>query len=246
MMGRCKKTALAVAAAVLSLGLALCILVYNGVILLNNPSRQSYPVRGVDVSHWQGEIQWDVLSAQDISFAFIKATEGSSYVDDCFVRNWTEARQTGLRVGAYHFFSFDSSGETQAQNFIRTVEAFPGMLPPVIDLEFYGDKASHPPEAADVRRELNAMIDLLLAHYGTEPILYATEASYALYLKDAYDHCDIWIRSVFTAPRMPDGRAWTFWQYTDREQLQGYNGEEPFIDMNVYCGSFDEFSRYGI
>lgn len=237
--------ALAVLAAVLALGLTLCALVYNGTILLNNPSRRQYPVRGVDVSHWQGDIQWDVLAQQDISFAFIKATEGSSYVDDCFARNWIAAQQTGLRVGAYHFFSFDSAGETQARNFIRNVDAFPGMLPPVIDLEFYGDKAIHPPEAASVRRELDAMIALLEAHYGMEPIIYATNASYKLYLQDAYEHCGIWIRSVFAPPRMPDGRAWTFWQYTDRERLPGYSGDEPFIDMNVFCGTREEFSRFG-
>lgn len=237
--------ALAVLAAVLALGLALCALVYNGTILLNNPSRRQYPVRGVDVSHWQGDIQWDVLAQQDISFAFIKATEGSSYVDDCFARNWIAAQQTGLRIGAYHFFSFDSAGETQARNFIRNVDAFPGMLPPVIDLEFYGDKAIHPPEAASVRRELDAMIALLEAHYGMEPIIYATNASYKLYLQDAYEHCGIWIRSVFAPPRMPDGRAWTFWQYTDRERLPGYSGDEPFIDMNVFCGTREEFSRFG-
>jgi len=237
--------ALAVLAAVLALGLTLCALVYNGTILLNNPSRRQYPVRGVDVSHWQGDIQWDVLAQQDISFAFIKATEGSSYVDDCFARNWIAAQQTGLRIGAYHFFSFDSAGETQARNFIRNVDAFPGMLPPVIDLEFYGDKAIHPPEAASVRRELDAMIALLEAHYGMEPIIYATNASYKLYLQDAYEHCGIWIRSVFAPPRMPDGRAWTFWQYTDRERLPGYSGDEPFIDMNVFCGTREELSRFG-
>ena len=61
-------------------------------------------------------------------------------VDDNFAYNYSEARKTGLRVGAYHFFSYDSEGSTQADNFIETVENFEGMLPPVIDLEFYGDK----------------------------------------------------------------------------------------------------------
>ena len=109
----------------------LAALVWNGVILLNYPSVEKYPVRGVDVSAYQGEIDWDTLALQGISFAYIKATEGSSFVDKCFDYNYAQAKKTGLRVGAYHFFSFDSGGDTQAENFIATVEPCENMLPPV-------------------------------------------------------------------------------------------------------------------
>ena len=71
---------------------------------------------------------------------FIKATEGSSFVDEHFAYNYAEARKTDLAVGAYHFFSYDSPGAAQAENFINTVAPHAGMLPPVIDVEFYGDK----------------------------------------------------------------------------------------------------------
>ena len=144
-------------AAVLLSAFVLAFLVWNGYLLLNNPSRERYPVRGVDVSKYQGEIDWPVLAEQEISFAFIKATEGSSHVDARFAYNYEEARKTGLRVGAYHFFSFDSGGDTQAENFIRNVEAFEGMLPPVIDLEFYGDKAENPPGREEVRGQLDIL-----------------------------------------------------------------------------------------
>lgn len=244
-MRRMVKRGLIAAGILALLGLLVFVLLWNGVFLLNNPDRERYPVRGVDVSHWQGEIDWQTLAAQDVSFAFIKATEGSDFVDKRFAANWADARQTGLRTGAYHFFSFDSAGRTQAENFIRTVDSFEGMLPPVIDLEFYGDKAKHPPAQADVRRELNELIALLKAHYGMQPVIYATQASYDLYLAGAYEDCDVWIRSVFTRPRISDGRKWTFWQYADREKLQGYTGEERFIDMNVFCGSREDFLRYG-
>ena len=96
-------------------------LVYNGTILLNNPSRDDFPIRGVDVSHYQGEIDWSVLSENDIEFAYIKATEGSTYVDDCFEYNFNSALDTDLFVGAYHFFSLESDGTLQAGHFIRNV-----------------------------------------------------------------------------------------------------------------------------
>ena len=77
-------------------------------------------------------------------------------------------------MGAYHFFSYDSPGETQADNFIAAVPREPGALPPVVDVEFYGDKAADPPAAADVHPQLDALLRCLEAHYGVRPILYAT------------------------------------------------------------------------
>lgn len=221
-------------------------MIWSGTIRLHEPSQTEYPVRGVDVSHWQGEIDWEELAAQGIDFAFIKATEGSGYVDECFEKNWADAQKTALRVGAYHFFSFDSSGEAQAENFMRNVPIFEDMLPPVIDVEFYGDKAKNPPEKQDVCRELNALIMKLKEYTGKTSILYATQAAYRRYLAGDFELCDIWIRDVIGVPKLADGREWTFWQYTDRGTLAGYSGEEKYIDVNVFNGTAAEFAGYGM
>lgn len=243
-----KKKALKILAAIFATLFIGCIitaaLLYNGVILLNAPSLDDYPVRGVDVSTYQGEIDWEVLSAQDISFAFIKATEGSSLVDPHFSFNFTEAQKCDIAIGAYHFFSYDSPAETQAENFINTVEAFEGMLPPVIDLEFYGNKEKHPPAREYVDEQLGIMLDTLEAYYGLKPIIYATEKSYELYLSGDYAEYDIWIRDVYFDPKLSDGREWTFWQYTNRERLDGYHGREKYIDVNVFNGSTEDFASY--
>lgn len=239
-----KKKYLAVAlAAVCMLLVVTAILLYNGILVLNNPSKSRYPVRGVDVSAYQGLIDWEVLASQNISFAFIKATEGSSFTDKYFEKNYEQAQKTDLRIGAYHFFSYDSPGATQAEHFINTVEKCESMLPPVIDLEFYGDYGNNPPDQAVVRKELDNMISILKEHYHTDPIIYATQKSYSLYLEGAYDNCDIWIRNVFTTPLL-SGREWTFWQYTDKARLDGYSGEEKYIDMNVFNGTKEEFAAY--
>lgn len=218
---------------------------WNGIVLLNNPSKDEYPVRGVDVSSYQGDIDWQVLSKQDnISFAFIKATEGSSFVDPCFEYNYKEALKTTLRVGAYHFFSFDSSGKTQAQNFIENVAKTENMLPPVVDLEFYGDKEKNPPSRDKIQAELDAMLLVLEAHYGMKPIIYTTKEAYTLYVAGKYQEYDIWYRNVISESFIPDGRQWTFWQYTNREKLAGYEGKEKYIDMNVFNGTKAEFESY--
>ena len=222
------------------------LLFWNGILQFNNPSKEQYPVRGVDVSAYQGIIDWELLSEQDISFAFIKATEGSSFVDERFFYNYAEAQKTNLRVGAYHFFSYDSTGEAQAAHFIRTVAKTEDMLPPVIDVEFYGDKEAKPPEREQTIAQLGVRDEKLKTHYGVTPILYATEKSYQLYLAGAFPDCDIWIRSVLTSPRLSDNRNWTFWQFSNRARLYGYSGKEAFIDLNIFYGGEQEFARYGI
>lgn len=242
---RLKKIIIIITTCVLLCVTIIGILLYNGVILLNNPSKEDYPIRGIDVSSYQGEIDWDILAKQDISFAFIKATEGSSYVDSYFSDNYINASKTDLRIGAYHFFSFETSGADQAELFIATVQKTENMLPPVVDIEFYGNNEKNPPSKEDVQRNLNELLDNLEDNYGVKPIIYASQKTYKMYISNSYNDYDIWIRGVYSTPTLDDGCIWTFWQYTNREKLDGYNGEEKFIDMNVFYGTKEQFDNYG-
>lgn len=216
----------------------------SGKIIANHPSEEKYPVRGVDVSAYQGDIDWEILADQGIHFAFIKATEGSGFVDSCFQKNFENARKTELRIGAYHFFSYDSSGKTQAENFIKTVPKSEGMLPPVVDIEFYGDKRKNLPDKEKTQKELTELFQTLEKYYGMKPILYVTHQSYRLYIAGTYDEYPIWIRNIYTAPGLFLNRDWTFWQYSDHMKLEGYFGEEEYIDVNVFHGSLEEFYRF--
>lgn len=244
MKSKALKISLIVCSTLLVLCVTLFTLVYNGAIQLNGISSRNYEIKGIDVSSYQGEIDWKILSSENISFAFIKATEGSSFVDKNFEYNFKAAQKTSLAVGAYHFFSYDSSGDTQAKNFINNVTAFDGMLPPVIDLEFYADKEKNPPARKDVEKQLKSLLSILEEHYGQKPIIYATEKSYKLYLSNDYKDYDIWIRNVISKPKLSDGREWTFWQYTNRERLMGYKGQEKYIDVNVFNGNNEDYMEY--
>lgn len=216
------------------------VLIASGVIWPNRVAAAGYETRGVDVSVYQGEIDWQVLGSEDIDFAIIKSTEGSGSQDSQFAANWEGAQKTDLVVGAYHFMSFESAGETQAQNVINTVPADAGTLPVTVDLEYYGDFFDNPPTRGEVQTILDPLLAALEKHYGTAPIIYATQQAYDRYLVDAYPDNPIWIRSIATEPTLPDDRDWTFWQYSNRDRLPGYNGEEEFIDMNVFDGSLDD------
>lgn len=244
------KAILAFLAAAGLLGAIYVYLVYNGYCQLNHPSKTKYPIRGVDVSHYQGVIDWDVLAQEEIRFAYIKATEGSSHVDPRFAENWVAAHETELDVGAYHFFSFDSPGESQAENFIRCVadasadNSVLAMLPPVVDVEYYADKRENPPEPEAVRKNLQRYLDLVGGHYGMTPVIYSTEDVWEPYLKGHFDQYPLWIRNVMTRP--PKDAGWTFWQYSNRARLRGYSGQETFIDMNVFCGSSEEWEDWKV
>lgn len=216
--------------------------VYYGYFHVNGLSAAQYPVRGVDVSHYQGEINWNALAVQNIQFVYIKATEGSTYVDEKFADNFRAARQTGLRVGAYHFFSFDSPGTNQAANFIETVEAFKGMMPPVVDVEFYGNKEVNPPDPLEVRSQLQAYLDAVEEAYGKRPVIYATYESWELYIKNQFEDYPLWIRDIWNRPEK--SLDWTFWQYTNRGRLKGFSGDEPYIDLNVFAGTLEEWEQW--
>ena len=88
------------------------------------------------------------------------------------------------------------------------------------------------------------MLHRLEEYYGVKPIIYATQKSYRLYIADAFPEHPIWIRNVFLPPHLPDRRAPLFWQYTDRAHLKGYTGQEKFIDLNVFCGTQEEFLQF--
>ncbi len=222
-----KKHLLAIAGVIFALGL---------LVVAVRALPQMYAVRGVDVSSYQGDIDWPVLAEQDIAFAFIKATEGSSFTDPYFKSNFDAAVETELLVGAYHFFSYDSGGDTQAANFIAAVPKRAGMLPPVIDVEFYDDYASKPYDPDLARAQLRLMADTLRDYYGVPPILYASGRSYTLYIAGGFEDCPIWIRGVRGIPYVSDFRIWSFWQHSDQGVLDGYSGEEMHIDLNVFRG----------
>ena len=220
------------------------VLIYRGRIHINELLAKKYPIQGIDVSYYQGNIDWNLMQQQDVDFAFIKATEGSSHIDPKYYENWMGILQTDIKAGAYHFFSFESSGLDQALHYIQTVPITEGMLPPVIDVEFYGNYFSNKPDVETTRRELQHMLWMLEAHYGMKPIIYATDSSYSLYIRDAFSGYPLWIRNVYFSPNIGMPRKWTFWQYTSTAKMEGYDGHEKYIDRNVFVGDEGAWEQF--
>ena len=218
---------------------------WRGLILYSHESNpEQWEVFGVDVSSYQGTVDWSALAEQGVDFAFIKATEGSLLQDKQFSANSAGAAEAGVRTGAYHFLSYDSPGETQADNFISMVPVTEGALPPVVDIEFYGEYLETPPDKEHVQAILDPLLERLEAHYGAKPILYVTYRSYYNYLAGGkYDSYPVWCSSPTVFPLLPQ---WDFWQYSHSARLEGYHGAQPLIDLNVFRGSKAQFETFGL
>ncbi len=204
---------------------------------------EEYTVHGVDVSSYQGDIDWNQLYKQGVSFAFIKATEGSSHVDEYFQENWENIYYTPIKRAAYHFTSFETPGITQAANYISQVDKRSEMLPPIIDIEFYGEYQDNPPSKSEVVSILIPLIEELEAHYGVEPIIYTNIYFYETYIKDTFKN-PIWIADLSGSDKLPDGKDWDFLQYTFEGELEGYDPSQKYIDLNVFNGTRHELSNY--
>lgn len=225
--------------------LVLIALLVYGFSSLFGGKGDDHVVKGVDLSAYQGEIDWDILADQNIDFAYIKATEGSDFVDEQFVKNWKESQKTGLKVGAYHFLSYDTTGKDQAKNFIDNVPVSNKNLPPVVDMELYGTYLTTPMEKAKVKVILDEFLKEIENNYKVKPIIYTNQYLFDLYLGTDYKDYKIWIVDLDNnwAETLPNGEEWTFWQYSHRNILDGYQGSETFIDMNVYNGTYNEFKE---
>ena len=241
-LGRLLLALLCFAAAIAA---ALGLLRWRGLILLSHEADPAqWEVFGVDVSAYQGNVDWAVLAEQGVDFAFLKATEGSLLQDRQFAANWAGASEAGVRAGAYHFLSYDSPGDTQADNFIAVVPVTEGALPPVVDIEFYGEYLEEPPEKEHVRSILDPLLERLEEHYGVKPILYVTYRSYYRYIAGGgYGDYPIWCSSPTIFPLVA---GWDFWQYSHSARLPGYDGDQDRIDLNIFRGSRADFARFGL
>lgn len=200
---------------------------------INNQIVSERDVIGADISEYQADVDMSVLMEQGIEFIYIKATEGSGHVDSRFAGNWENAGECGLPAGAYHFFSFDSPGQMQADNYIQTVGDLEGKLIPAVDVEYYGDKKENPPAREDVIRELGAFLQALEKEYHARPMIYCTHDVYEKYIKDAFNEYPRWVRSIYYPAFIEAGNGWIVWQYCDTAELDGYEGGERFIDLDV-------------
>ncbi len=190
--------------------------VFTDVIIYNGSE-------GIDVSHYQGRIDWQAVSQSNVSYVYIKASEGSSNQDDCYYYNITEARRAGLKVGSYHFFRAKANLDEQLQNMTSVVKREQQDIIPVIDVE-KADRVS----GGELVRRLKNFLRLVEQHYGCKPIIYTFVNFYNKYFSytselDEYPFMIAFYRD--DPPELNDGRKYVMWQYTCAGYVDGINSD---------------------
>ena len=203
-----------------------------------------YEIHGIDISHYQGHIDWDKLQYAMIErcplrFVIIKSTEGSTRVDPRFNENFDNALEYGFIRGAYHFWSNKSTAREQAYHFLKHVHLQEGDLPPVLDIE-------HAPAGTsveDFQRDVLTWLHIVEDKYHVKPIIYTYYKFKERYLSaPVFDDYPYWIAHYYV-PKVAYQGAWKFWQHTDAGRLPGIKG---YVDFNIYNGSFYDLRRLTI
>lgn len=208
------------------------------------PTPADYQVHGIDVSKYQGDIDWNAVRASGVKFAWIKATEGGDYVDEKFSRNWELAKEAGIPRGAYHFMYWCRPAEEQAQWFVTHVPKDPDALPPVLDVEWNGYSKTCPHHVSrDVAiAEMKTVLSAMEAAYGKRPVIYTSVDFYHDVIEGALTDYPMWLRCVKGFPTIKYGNQhWHFWQHTEHAQVAGIKGN---VDENAFNGTPEKWREF--
>ncbi|RXT57287.1 glycoside hydrolase [Bosea sp. Tri-44] len=205
---------------------------------------KQYPIQGIDISRWQGEIDWASVKAAGTRFVYIKATEGGDHVDPAFQRNWEGARRAGVPRGAYHFVYWCRPAHEQAIWFKQQIPNDPDALPPVLDLEWNGHSKTCPKkvERSLALEKIRLMLTELEQLTGKKPVIYTDITFHKDILEGEFNDYAYWIRSTAAKPETRyENRPWAFWQFTTTGRIPGIRGD---VDRNAFYGNEGEFTGW--
>lgn len=196
--------------------------------VLSAPDLTAYPVRGIDISSHNGDVDFDAVAADSIRFVYIKASEGAGFRDPRFHSNYYAARRAGLKVGAYHFYRFDKPADMQAVNLLQMLRGKHLDLPLAIDVEEW----TNPEDISDLRviEGVTRMADYLTSR-GYPVSIYCNKNDHERYVSRRFRGVPLWICTFVEPDTLLD---WTFLQYTHRGSVAGVSGH---VDKDVFIGN---------
>ena len=211
----------------------------------NFPHPHDYPIHGIDVSKFQGDIDWNSVANSGVKFAYIKATEGGDHLDERFQANWDGAKAAGIQRGAYHFVYWCRPPMEEMNWFERVAPVDPDALPPVLDVEATPTSKTCTKRLtqAGAIADMRVMLEEMERHYGKRPVIYSTVDFYAAILSDgAFIDYPIWVRSTKYHPSVKyPGRPWAFWQYQSDAYVKGI---QPKVDRNAFFGTKAQWEAF--
>jgi len=205
----------------------------------------STSLSGIDVSKFQGAIDWQSVKSSGITFAFARALEGETVHDSEFAANWHGMHEAGLIRGAYDFYVVEDSPESQAKIFSDLVSLKPGDLVPMVDIEQGSITSKNGSVPANMVSNLHQYLTLLEAHFGIKPIIYTNARFWNTYMDDSFSDYPLWLAEYgVKAPALPNGwNSWKFWQYSDSGDVPGINGA---VDLDTFNGNLADLEQFRI
>jgi GH25 family lysozyme M1 (1,4-beta-N-acetylmuramidase) len=193
-------------------------------------------VKGIDVSKWQGTIDWDEVAADGVEYAIIRVSDGLGYIDEQFERNWSEAARVGLVRGTYQFFRSDEDPTAQAELLLERMGPLaPGDFPPTIDLESTDGIGN-----AERIRRVHTWMDRVMADVGARPFIYSGKYWWQDNMATTeFNEHPRW-HAQYTSADCPNLATqwpdWQFWQHSSTGRVQGIGGGNSNVDMNRFNG----------
>lgn len=202
-------------------------------------------ILGIDVSHFQGDVNWQEIKDANIIFVYDKATEGATFTDPKYAQNKAGAHQNDLAHGSYHFYTTDSDPIKQAEFFTKTIDYGNGDMPPVLDLEEGGIKGTV--DTDEFQEEVLKWLNYVEQQLGIKPIIYTNHTFGDKYLTSAeFSKYQLWIAEYgVNSPKVPkiwDDTGWLIWQRSERGSIEGAIGQ---VDHDLYNPqkSFEEVKK---
>jgi GH25 family lysozyme M1 (1,4-beta-N-acetylmuramidase) len=196
---------------------------------------------GIDVSNWQGHIDWDQVVKdtlpERLSFFIVKATQGVTIKDQYFDQNWAALEKNNVIKGAYHFYSYRDDPTEQANFFIQTVKLSTGDITPIIDVELACTNCNE--VGIDKKTLIDGLqnfVDVIEKEYGISPIIYTYSNFYETYLKGHFEKYSFWMAKYASQPpsslqflqnQSPESQLplTRMWQFTGSDHVDGIVGK---------------------
>lgn len=197
-------------------------------------------VHGIDISHWQGSINWRAVGRTSVGFVFAKATQGRYSNDSRYTSNRAGAKSQGIAFGAYHYAEPDRSYHdaiAEANHFVRVASLHDGNVIPVLDLETTGGLTS-----SQLVSWTKTWVNRVARLTGRKPMIYTSAPFWKSHMGNstwfASNGFRLWIASWgVSSPSEPasnwGGRGWSFWQYSGCGHVSGIGG---CVDLNIAHG----------
>jgi GH25 family lysozyme M1 (1,4-beta-N-acetylmuramidase) len=210
----------------------------------------TYPIQGIDVSHYDEEVDWrKVASSGKVQFAYLKATEGTNFIDETFARNWSQSRANGIVRGAYHVFNFCKPAPEQFENIKRVVPKDPDALPIAIDVEWTGiPKRIGQAKCDDVktiRQNVRELAKAIRSEYKKTPVIHGFAETFRDVIDDTFLEFPVWLldykKTGDAGPSLVGRNTWSIWQFGSNATIPGLKSK---VSANVFFGTRKQFNAF--